>query len=172
MKKKNNKKLGLGLLALLLVAVTVGYAALSATLNINGTSTIKGQTWNVHFETVTETAGADLGTATIDKTNDQKVDFTANLVKPGDTYTFTVLVKNAGTIDAKVTDLTDTALSDAQGKYMTYTVEGIAKDDTIAAGASKTVTVTVGYNKDVANADLPTTDGTFTSVFALTFAQA
>ena len=44
MKKKSGKKVVLSLLALLLLTITVGYAALSTTLNINGTSKINNAT--------------------------------------------------------------------------------------------------------------------------------
>ena len=55
MKKKSGKKVVLSLLALLLLTITVGYAALSTTLNINGTSKINNATWDVHFKNLTVT---------------------------------------------------------------------------------------------------------------------
>ena len=44
LKKKSNRKFVLLVLALLLFTITVGYAALSTTLNINGTSKINNST--------------------------------------------------------------------------------------------------------------------------------
>ena len=49
-KKKNSSFVVIALL--LIVTISIGYAALSTTLNINGTSTIKTQTWDVHFANV------------------------------------------------------------------------------------------------------------------------
>ena len=37
---------------LLLIGLTVGYAALSRTLTINGTTTISDAKWNIHFKSV------------------------------------------------------------------------------------------------------------------------
>ncbi len=46
-KKKNEKKKKVLLLLVLLLGITVGFATLSQTLNINGTSKIKGNTWDL-----------------------------------------------------------------------------------------------------------------------------
>ena len=44
---KGKKSVFLMLLAVLLLTITIGFATLSATLNINGTSKIKGNTWQI-----------------------------------------------------------------------------------------------------------------------------
>ena len=44
---KGKKSVFLMLLAVLLLTITIGFATLSATLNINGTSKIKGNTWEI-----------------------------------------------------------------------------------------------------------------------------
>lgn len=46
-KKKNEKKKKVLLLLVLLLGITVGFATLSQTLNINGTSKIKGNSWDL-----------------------------------------------------------------------------------------------------------------------------
>ena len=54
--KKNN------VLIMVLFAITVlmsvGFAVLSTTLNINGTAKVKSQTWDIHFENVNITEGS------------------------------------------------------------------------------------------------------------------
>ena len=45
--QKGKKSVFLMLLAVLLLTITIGFATLSATLNINGTSKIKGNTWEI-----------------------------------------------------------------------------------------------------------------------------
>ena len=49
-----NKKLKLSVVALslLLIVMSVGYAAYSVVLTITGTSTISASTWDVHFENI------------------------------------------------------------------------------------------------------------------------
>ena len=57
-KSKKKSSFAVPLLLLLVISISIGYAALSTTLNINGTSTIKKQTWSVHFDTLTVTSGS------------------------------------------------------------------------------------------------------------------
>ena len=40
------------LLVLIIILLSIGYAYLSTTLNINGSSSINNATWNIHFENV------------------------------------------------------------------------------------------------------------------------
>ena len=47
---KNKKKYKLLILVLLILSITIGYAALQSTLSINGTSTINNATWDVHWD--------------------------------------------------------------------------------------------------------------------------
>ena len=50
---KNNKKKNIVLvLLLLIVGLSVGYSVLSTNLKINGSSKIKGSSWDIHFENV------------------------------------------------------------------------------------------------------------------------
>ena len=49
--KKQNKKILL-IISLILLFIWVGYSLLSSTLNINGSTIINGNTWDVHFENV------------------------------------------------------------------------------------------------------------------------
>ena len=101
-KKKNSSFVVIALL--LIVTISIGYAALSTTLNINGTSTIKTQTWDVHFANVkaTTTTGATVTKApTITEGKTTEVTYNVALNQPGSVYEFTVDVVNGGTIAAK-----------------------------------------------------------------------
>lgn len=48
----------LPIFALVVVILSVGYAAITATLNITGTSTITKNTWNIHFQGLSVTSGS------------------------------------------------------------------------------------------------------------------
>ncbi|MBS5720068.1 MAG: hypothetical protein KHW57_05325 [Clostridium sp.] len=97
-KSKKKSSFAVPLLLLLVISISIGYAALSITLNINGTSTIKKQTWSVYFDTLTVTSGSATATtpAAVD-TGKTKVSYAVTLNTPGQFYEFTVAVKNAGT---------------------------------------------------------------------------
>lgn len=164
MKKKNNKKtVSLALLLLLVVSISIGYASLTSLLTIDGKSSISSQTWDVHFEnvanatpsnadvTVTKAAAIkELTTTPTDETDDKTVEFTVSFKKPGDSYTFNVNVVNDGSLPAKA-KLTVTGLTGDAATYLDWTVTGVDTTDgeTIAAGGSKTLTVTVGFKSGI-----------------------
>lgn len=43
---------------ILMLCITIGYAALNSTLNINGKSNISKNNWNIHFDNVVTTNGS------------------------------------------------------------------------------------------------------------------
>jgi len=162
-KKQSNQKKNLGILILLLlvVSISIGYAALSSILNINGSSTVIGGTWDVRFTNLTgitksgltSDSGDGLSAAVINGAGDQ-VDFAVSMRQPGDSYSFTVDVKNFGSLPANA-KLEVTGLDGVAADYLTWTVTGMdSTGENLASGASKTLTVTVKY-KD--NAPLAST---------------
>lgn len=117
---RSNKKLKMLLLvvAILLVGVTVAYAALSATLNV----TVNKITQNVNSFGVefintgssiaattvggTSATGRSCGTATVTANSVTISDTT--LSKPDDSCQYTLTLKNVGTITAKLISITPT----------------------------------------------------------------
>lgn len=180
MKKKSGKKVVLSLLALLLLTITVGYAALSTTLNINGTSKINNATWDVHFANLEVTSGSVSATkaATIDS-GKTAIDYNVELIKPGDFYEFTVDVTNTGTIDAKLGEAPIlSGVSAAQDIYTNYTVKysdndtAINANDKLAAGATKKLKVRVEFDREnITNSQLPTEAQTLDLKFAMNYVQ-
>ena len=177
--KNNNGKRNLVLVAILmlLVGISVGYAALTTTLNINGTANISSVGWNVHFENIKVTTGSVTAStpAAIDNAT-TAVSYAVSLVKPGDFYEFTVDVVNDGTLVAKLSDITLGGLTTAADVYTNYTVtysdgSTIAEGDTIAAGASKTLKVRVAYDSNVTSSQLPTTATSLSLTVATTWIQ-
>lgn len=177
MKKKSGKKVVLSLLALLLLTITVGYAALSTTLNINGTSKINNATWDVHFKNLEVTAGSVSATkaATIDSATE--IDYNVELIKPGDFYEFTVDVTNTGTIDAKLGEAPIlSGVSAEQDVYTNYTVTysddtAINANDKLAAGATKRLKVRVEFDRNITNSQLPTEAQPLDLTFAMNYVQ-
>ena len=177
MKKKSGKKVVLSLLALLLLTITVGYAALSTTLNINGTSKINNATWDVHFANLVVTSASVSATkaATIDSATE--IDYNVELIKPGDFYEFTVDVTNTGTIDAKLGAAPIlNGVSAEQDVYTNYTVTysddtAIHANDKLAAGATKKLKVRVEFDRNITNSQLPTEAQTLDLKFAMNYVQ-
>lgn len=176
-KKKNSSFVVIALL--LIVTISIGYAALSTTLNINGTSTIKTNTWDVHFANVkpTTNTGATVTKApTITEGKTTEVTYNVALNKPGSVYEFTVDVVNGGTIAAK-TSATPTLGGNTQPAIVNYTVtwsDGslITANTALAAGATKTAKVRVEYKKDITAAQLPSADTALSLTCSIPYVQA
>lgn len=146
MDAKNKNVLIGGLLAIVFV-MAVGYAAFATQLNITGSANVTSS-WDVHIKSIT--AGTPVGTATSKSATvgegGLSANFEASLVAPGDTISYDVVVENSGTLPAKLTDLVFTPGSSTAIEYANT---GMAVNDQIAAGATKTIKVTVGYKSTV-----------------------
>ena len=104
--RKYKKKNKIFLLAILVLVVSIGYALLSTTLNINGIAGINKNAFDIHWDrdSVAVTDGSIEGNVpTVSGDNDSIVEFTTELELPGDFYEFTVDAINEGTIDGVVT---------------------------------------------------------------------
>lgn len=115
-REREMKTLVIAALVISVVAIGVGFAAFSTTLQINGTATVNtaGKTWDVHFENIEKTGlsstGVDSSTPTITngnagehKTNTAIGTITAAFTAPGQKLQYKITVKNAGTYNAKLT---------------------------------------------------------------------
>ena len=159
--KTGNKKLVV-IAVILLMAISIGYAALTTTLSINGTANIASNSWDVHFANIQTTTGSVTPTTAPALSGDKTTSLTWNvsLAEPGDFYEFTVDCVNAGTINAKIAEngVTKTPLTSEQDTYVNYTVTysdgtAIAAGDTLAkagqAGNTKTMKVRVEFDPNI-----------------------
>ena len=108
---KRRKKNLIPILVLLLLGISLGYALLSQDLTISGTSKVKGNTWDIHFDNVVVNSNSvALSTgdsaAAINQNDDTLVEYTVTLNLPGDFYEFTVDAVNAGTVDGMIGTIT------------------------------------------------------------------
>ena len=158
----------LGVLAVGLIGITVAYATLSQQLTINGTAKVASATWDVHFENMSD--GAKVGYAEIATTGKLTASGTTvsgsfgTLKAPGDSITYTFDVKNAGSINAKITGINPTtpgktcapattggssSVATTVCNGITYTIQyttggkNLAVGDTLTAGETKQITMKV-----------------------------
>ncbi len=132
--------------ALVVGLATVAYAAFAQILTINGTGTATGN-WEVKILSITpaaQTGATDhASTPTFTATS---ATFNVDLAYPGATSSYDVVIKNNGSIAAKLSSITDlTAINAAAPADIKYAVTGVAVDDTLAAGAQTTARVTVSW---------------------------
>ena len=179
-KQRNTQMMVILVLAVAVLTMSVGFAAYSTTLSINGTANVSAANWDVNFDTTTfaESSTVKATTKNITGTN---VTYTVALAKPGDYYEFTIDVKNLGTFNANLTDVTLTALTVEQSKYLTYKLSYNGTDySSTATGLSvplaaktgvETVTVRVEYVAPENPADLPASDVELSLTASLTYKQ-
>ena len=175
MKKFSNNLLG-ALIGLLIICLTVGYAAINSKLNINGNTDINSNKWEIYFDNVVENNDSiqAIKTATIE--NDKtKVNFDIRLEEPGQYYEFNVDVVNKGTIDAMVDQVIKDGFTEDQ-KYLNFDVtydDGTAlkKCDELKAGATKNLIVKVTYKKNVTEDMLPDTEQILDLGFEIDYIQ-
>ena len=175
MKDRNKRKLIIYALIGVLMLTTVAYAALSTVLNVSGTVVKKGNLWNIYF---TNPSGASIvGTATGGSLNIQasSLNFQVSLYKLGDKVTYTVDIKNGGTIDAVLNSISLTGLDTAKSNSLNYTVtysngSTIKEGDTLNIGASGTIKITVEFDSNATS--IPESDVNLTFGVTLIYGQS
>lgn len=173
MKTKKTRSLIIAIMVFSIIATTVAYAALQTTLNISGSIAKKGGSWDIHFENVSNITNYGSATLTTPKIESSKLSFSTTLAKPGDYISFTVDVKNSGTIDAVLNSVIFSGEQDAKSKDITYAVTysdgtSIAKNDKLNVGDKRTFKVLVKYD-DVSS--ISSTDQQITLGLTLNYVQ-
>lgn len=144
--KTDGKRLLIGTLLITIVIMSIGYAALSQQLNINGTAEISG-TWNVAITDITmkgKTGNASEKTAASHTAT--TATFDVALTAPGDSMTFDVTVTNAGNLDA-ILDSVVVTPEENGSPAIQYTVTGVTeKTTTLDHGTTNVVTVEVKWD--------------------------
>ena len=174
MKDRNKRKLIIyGLLGVLMLT-TVAYASLQTILNVSGTVVKKGNLWNIYF--TNPSSASIVGTATGSSLNIQasSLNFQVSLYKPGDKVTYTVDIKNGGTIDAVLNSISLTGLDTAKSNSLNYTVtysdgSTIKEGDTLNVGANKTLKITVEFDSNATS--IPESDVNLTFGVTLIYEQ-
>ena len=173
-----NKKIII-VFVVLLLSITIGYAFLSANLNINGASTINNSTWNIYWNNVQVTSGSvSASTPVIDNIR-TTVTYEVTLSKPGDFYEFTVDAENDGTIDAMIDTILSTLNNSEIQTLPSYLVYNVSYSDNtpiltkqeLNAGTKETYKIRLEYKKDITTSDLPTTEQTLNLSFSVTYVQ-
>ena len=164
MKRKKQRKIYLYLLIVL--GLTIGFALLSTTLFINGTASIKSNTWNIHWdESSIDVAQGSVSATTPEVTTttstDDTLSFEVQLDLPGDFYEFEIDAVNDGSIDGAL-DTMVTKIYDSNDQELTgnnipsYLLYSVTYDDdttpsdgdVLAHGQSQTYKIRVEFDED------------------------
>ena len=183
--KRNRRGWYYLLFGVAMLGITLGYAYLNTTLNINGIANVSSASWNVYWDNIQLGSNnvTDITTPATISSGLTEVTFNVNFSQPGDTYEFTVDAVNDGTIDAMISTFskgvyasngtTPKTLPD----YLEYTVtysDGIeiANKQLLESGKTETYKVRVHYKEDITASQLPSTADNYMFKFSITYAQA
>ena len=176
MRRRKNKKF---IIVILILFISIGFAYLSASLNITGLATIKRSVWDVHFENIVNENEdvLNIDTPAVISNNKLRVDFEVSLDQPGQEYSFYVDVLNNSTFDVALSNLNITGLDSSLENYIIPTVtysDGITPlpNDILKENSLETLRVSVKYNDDLDANNLPTIDSDFQLSVQLTYIQA
>lgn len=161
-----HKNMFIGVLIAIVLVMAVAYAAFATNLNINGTAEISTK-WDVHIKSITPSAEASsiiennqtvytsAGSIKHIVKDNYTAEFEAVLLSPSESVTYTVVVENSGTIDAKLAPngitFSDATMGQANPTdAILFTYSGIAPGDGLAKnGGTDTFTVVATYNPSI-----------------------
>ena len=180
-KERRTKALVVVVLLIVIAGLTIAFAALSTTLNINGTAYLDAAKWGIRFENLSRPtkigSATTTGTAKIEESKSAEITgINVSLSTPGDKVTYTVDLVNKGTINAKIDNIEKTALTQEQQRYLTFKVtdkngKEVSKGDILSAGETKKITITIEFIKDLTKEDLPKQTSTISLSYKLNFVQ-
>ena len=180
-KQRREKALVIVVLLVVIAGLTVAFAALSTTLNINGTAYLDAAKWGIRFENLSSPtkigSATTTGTAKIEETKAAEITgMNVSLSIPGDKIVYTVDLVNKGTINAKIDNIEKTVLTKEQQRYLTFKVTDkngyeIKQGDILEKGETKKITITIEFIKDLTKEDLPKQTSTISLSYKLNFVQ-
>ena len=180
-KERRTKALVIVVLLIVVAGLTVAFAALSTTLNINGTAYLDAAKWGIRFENLSSPtkigSATTTGTAKIEETKAAEITgINVSLSTPGDKVTYTVDLVNKGTINAKIDNIEKTVLTSEQQRYLTFKVTDkngyeISQGDILEKGETKKITITIEFIKDLTKEDLPKQTSAISLSYKLNFVQ-
>jgi hypothetical protein len=153
LRMQNNRLIVIALVILMLISI--GYAALTTTLTINGTANIGSSSWLVYFTNVVQNANNNVVQVLTEPTTTGKetttLNFAVSMDTPGQKYEFTVDVVNEGTLPGKVSivSLTGNSTSYLNTSYRYSNGKPINLGDILNAGKSKKLTIKAWIPDDI-----------------------
>lgn len=183
-----------------IVAIGIGFAAFSETLTINGSASVQTSTWKVKFsELGTATLTGSAAEVTKPTLSDTTIEtYNATFKTPGDSVSYKIKVSNTGSYNAKITTATISvpsctgkageATADADATKvcdkLTYTLvydtddtqsagQAVAVGDTLKAGETRPMVLTLKYAEFTDAALLPAADVSISNLgVTLVYSQA
>ena len=147
MAKTKKKNYALVVLLVLLIGISVGYAAFGQTLNINGTANANGN-FKLAFTsaTISPNVGAEDSTTSI-SANGDTLSINMDLDYPGAGGVVNTTIKNTGSIAAKLNNLNIEGIDDPDIK-VSFSGLNLEDGEVIGPDETKDVTITVEWDEN------------------------
>ena len=149
---KKRRTLIIALLLVAALALGIGYAAFSSEMLVNGEADLNATASEVKFTRAATTTGTTQG-ITVNPSGLDTKSLTLDVdgfIKKDEKAVIEIDITNPHDFPVTISDFTDVTGVDRENaagvKYFTITSSGLANDDTIAAGQTKTFMVTVVCN--------------------------
>lgn len=141
-------------LLFMILFISIGFAFLSANLNINGIFNIASSTWDVHFENIeiiNNNIEADLPVIDSNKT---EVTFSGAFNEPSEVFEFSVDVVNGGSINAMVNEILKTGITSENESFIDFKVNyydgsEINKLDLLKANSRTRINIKIEYKYEI-----------------------
>ncbi|MBQ7105152.1 MAG: hypothetical protein IJN90_04775 [Bacilli bacterium] len=172
MKNFSKRNVLLGFLSIAVCVMAISFASKSSGMYTNSIKKMITNNWNVHFRNIDNVryeGNPVVVQNPIIKGASTTVNYMVNL-KPGDSYSFEIDVKNAGGIDAELKSYVMSGITEEQDLYVNYEVHGISNGQVLRAGESKTLTIVVSYDENVLT-NVPLQEQALDLSFILNFVQ-
>lgn len=172
---KRNKKI---FIIIIILIISIGFAYLSSNLSISGLVGYKENSWKIFFDNIFIQDSIDSSTENIAINEDKtSIDYSVNLKKPGEKYTFLVDVVNDGTIDAMLDNLEITGLTEEIKKFIDVKVtyadgKELTNKDLLEKKGKVKIKVETSFKSNIEITNLPTVDGSLNFTVSLDYIQA
>ena len=146
MRTRQKQKIIIGVLCAVVIGLTIGYALLSQTLNINGTSEVTAD-WRIEITDVqTKTITGNAKNTTEPIYDKLTANMSASFEKPGDSITYDITVSNLGNIDAVLDSI---KMNMEEQEYIDFKVEGITAREELISKEHITFQLTIKFSENI-----------------------
>ena len=153
---------------IIIVSISIAYAALATSLSISGTVNSPRVNWDVHFNNFSDETPVNISTG-VPNTGEIKSVSTsgtaienlkAELKKPGDLIVYAFDIKNFGSLDAKLNSFTSNITCSTNCNHATYSIVclnssnvQIQQNDVLAPNGVYNCTLTLKYKDNATITD-------------------
>ncbi len=149
-----NRRVVIVCLLIIISLFSVGYAALAESLSVASSSRIDAN-WDIEISDITsqDITGSATNMFEPKVLSSTSASFGVNLVKPSDSITYRIKIKNNGTMNAYLSGITISENNtDLESSVIKYSISGVSIGKTeLSAGSENTIYLKVYYddNKNV-----------------------